>query len=66
MNVVVKCNMRELYAISRLRQDAHAQWEIRHIADLMIRQAKKVAPLTTLLLCGKDKFNEVRQEIYHA
>jgi len=54
--VVVKMNARELYHFSRLRQDRHAQWDIRAVADLMVTAAKKACPLTMSLACGKDEF----------
>ncbi|MGC9337304.1 MAG: FAD-dependent thymidylate synthase [Candidatus Cloacimonadia bacterium] len=62
--VLMKLNLRELAHFSRLRQDKHAQWEIRSIAHDMVEQCKNVAPLTTLLVCGKDKFQETYQQIF--
>ena len=57
-------NMRELYAFSRLREDAHAQWDIRNIAHDMVSLVKDVAPASSLLLCGKDAFRDVRASVY--
>lgn len=54
--VVVKMNARELYHFSRMRQDGHAQWEIRGLADNMVAMAKEACPLTMSLACGKDAF----------
>jgi flavin-dependent thymidylate synthase len=62
--VLMKLNLRELAHFARLRQDQHAQWEIRNIAHKMVEQCKKVAPLTTLLVCGKDKFQKTREQIF--
>jgi len=62
--VLVKMNARELYHFSRLRQDTHAQWQIRELADKVVEKVKEKAPLTTLLIGGKDKFDEVRREVY--
>jgi flavin-dependent thymidylate synthase len=59
--VLMKVNARELYHISRLREDAHAQWDIQNISRNMVAKAKEVMPLTFGLACGKDKYNE----IYH-
>jgi flavin-dependent thymidylate synthase len=53
---LLKLNVRELYHISRLRQDASAQWEIREVATEMSRLARKAMPLACLLLCGKDAY----------
>jgi flavin-dependent thymidylate synthase len=54
--VLLKVNARELYHISRLREDATAQWDIRRIAEEMSRLAREVMPLTCLLLGGKDAY----------
>ncbi len=62
--VFMKMNLRELYHFSRLREDAHAQWDIRNIAGKMTESVKKVAPISTFLLCGKDRFQELYAKIY--
>ena len=62
--VLVSVNPREIYHISRLREDAHAQWDIRETAHDMLKLAKEQAPLTFMLACGKDKFAKVRGEVY--
>lgn len=62
--VLVRLNARELYSISRLREDAHSQWDIRNVARAMSEQAKRVMPLTCLLIGGKDRYNEVYQSAY--
>jgi flavin-dependent thymidylate synthase len=62
--VLLKVNARELYHISRLRQDATAQWEIRRIAAEMARLAADVMPLSCLLLGGKDAYPEVYTRVY--
>jgi flavin-dependent thymidylate synthase len=56
---LVKMNARELYHVSRLREDGSAQWEIRKVTGEMSRLAKKAMPLTFLLLGGKDVYPEV-------
>ena len=61
---LLKVNVRELYHISRLREDATAQWEIRHAAAEMSRLAKKVMPLACLLLGGKDAYPDVYARIF--
>ena len=55
--VLFKLNMRELYHFISLREDKHAQWEIREIATKMRKKIQKVAPLTSLLLKGKEVFD---------
>lgn len=62
--VIAKINLRELYHFSRLREDAHAQWEIRELANAMCKEAKEIAPATTLLLGGKDEFPLIRESAY--
>lgn len=54
--VLLKVNARELYHVSRLREDATAQWEIRKITKGMSELASEVMPLTSLLLGGKDVY----------
>lgn len=52
-------NLREVYHFSRLREDVHAQWAIRRIAADMSALVRQVAPVTAMLLAGKDRFAEV-------
>ena len=54
--VVVSMNLRELYHFSRLRSDAHAQWEIRALSDEMCRLASRRSPAGSSMLGGKDAF----------
>lgn len=61
---LLKVNVRELYHISRLREDATAQWEIRRIAAEMGRLAGKTMPLSCLLLGGKDAYPEVYARVF--
>ncbi len=62
--VLMGVNARELYHISRLREDAHAQWDIQNIAAQMARLAKKKMPLTFMLIGGKDKYPEIYKKVY--
>ncbi|MCX5847957.1 MAG: FAD-dependent thymidylate synthase [Deltaproteobacteria bacterium] len=57
--VLMKFNARELYHLARLRADAHAQWDIRDLTQKLLKQAKKVMPLTLMMACGKDGFAEL-------
>ncbi len=61
---LLKVNVRELYHISRLREDATAQWEIRRAAAEMSRLAKKVLPLTCLMLGGKDAYPGIYAKVF--
>ncbi|MDP8233729.1 MAG: FAD-dependent thymidylate synthase [Candidatus Saelkia tenebricola] len=62
--VLIRLNARELYHVSRLREDAHAQWDIQNISCVMSSQAKQVMPLTFALIGGKDKYNEIYKNIF--
>ena len=61
--VLVKFDLRELYHIARLREDMHAQWEIRKIAEKMVEFAKEKYPVASLLACGKDNFESAKKLI---
>ena len=61
---LLKINVRELYHISRLRQDATAQWEIREIAAEMSKLAAKAMPLSCLLLGGKDAYPGIYARVF--
>jgi len=52
-------NGREFNHFSRLRDDAHAQWDIRDIASRMISLVRAEAPETVRLTCGKSRWEEV-------
>ncbi|MBN1551673.1 FAD-dependent thymidylate synthase [bacterium] len=58
--VIVQMNARELIHLSRLREDIHAQWDIRTIVSEMILLAKKEMPLCLSLAMGKHRFENDR------
>jgi flavin-dependent thymidylate synthase len=62
--VLMRLNARELYHISRLREDAHAQWDIQNVSREMVRQAKEAMPLTFAFAGGKDRFAEIYKSIF--
>jgi len=62
--VLIRLNARELYHISRLREDTHSQWDIQNISRAMSEQARKVMPLTFAFIGGKDRYNEIYQNIF--
>jgi flavin-dependent thymidylate synthase len=62
--VLMKFNARELYHIARMRADEHAQWDIRKLTQDMLRQAKKVMPLTLMMACGKDSFAKLCKKTF--
>ena len=55
--VLMTLNARELYHFAALREDEHAQWDIRETARCMHAAAKTVAPHTFMMLCGKSDFD---------
>lgn len=59
--VLFQLNARELTHFARLRMDEHAQWDIRSIATQMVKLAQDACPNLTLLACGKDAFNQIKQ-----
>nr|CAX69006.1 FAD-dependent thymidylate synthase [uncultured bacterium] len=63
---LVGLNVRELYHISRLRQDAHAQWDIRNVSRAMTEEAKKVMPMALELAGGKDEYSELYARVFGA
>ncbi|MGE5342767.1 MAG: FAD-dependent thymidylate synthase [Candidatus Omnitrophota bacterium] len=63
--VIMKMNLREFYHFIRLRSDGHAQWDIRNLADTLLRKVKEVMPLSSMVLCGKSDFVTVFEQIYH-
>jgi len=62
--VLMKFNARELYHLSRLRADVHAQWDIRNLSEKMLRQARRLMPLTLMMACGKDGFAALHQKVF--
>jgi len=62
--VLIKLNARELYHISRLREDPHAQWDIRNISTQMVAKAKEKAPIAMMLACSKKDYPERYKEIF--
>jgi len=52
--VLFSCHLRELVHLSRLRMDAHAQWDIRALATEMCRQVQETLPVVGAFLAGKD------------
>ena len=61
---LLKVNLRELYHIARLREDAAAQWDIREIAAAMSRAARKAFPLAAMLLGGKDAYPALYEKAF--
>ncbi|MBM4395219.1 MAG: FAD-dependent thymidylate synthase [Deltaproteobacteria bacterium] len=54
--VLLTINLRELHHVSRLREDVHAQWDIRALVGSMVRLARGAFPVCSAALGGKDAF----------
>jgi flavin-dependent thymidylate synthase len=61
--VSITMNLREIYHFSRMREDIHAQWAIRKIANDVTKLVRLVAPGASILLAGKHDFDKVAQKI---
>jgi len=59
-------NAREIYHLSRLRCDQHAQWEIQVLAGKMLELIQPKWPNLLALAAGKDKFDEAYKEYFSA
>jgi len=62
--VLLSVNAREFYHISRLREDATAQWDIRALVGKMSHLVKEAMPLTFSLIGGKDVYPEIYEKIF--
>lgn len=62
--VLLSLNARELYHISRLREDQTAQWDIRSKVKKMVEAANHFMPLTLMFVGGKDQFPTLHHEIF--
>ncbi|MCX5749041.1 MAG: FAD-dependent thymidylate synthase [Candidatus Saganbacteria bacterium] len=62
--VLFKCNARELYHLSRLREDSHAQWDICNISRIMSEETKKVMPFAMMFIGGKDGYPGIYKKIF--
>jgi flavin-dependent thymidylate synthase len=59
-----KANLRELHSMARHREDCFAQWEIRNMQTKAGDIVRDLCPLSTQLLCGKDKFEGKYKNLY--
>lgn len=61
--ILLTLNLRELYHLSSLREDEHAQWDISNTALQMRKLVQEKAPLSSIMMCGKSSFYERKKEI---
>lgn len=62
--VLLTLNARELYHFTRLRSDAHAQWEIKSLSNQMVHLGRMVMPLVLMLAGGKDAYPEMYARVF--
>jgi len=62
--ILMKMNLREFFHFIRLRDDEHAQWDIRNLARRLVAEIRSHVPLAALLLCGKSGFAEEFEKLY--
>ena len=62
--VLFKINLRELYHFLRLREDQHAQWDIRKTAEDIHKIVSNEMVWAGTLLGGKDKFSSISKDFY--
>ncbi|MCU0662232.1 MAG: FAD-dependent thymidylate synthase [Myxococcota bacterium] len=62
--VLATMNLRDLYHFVRLREDKHAQWDIRDIASQMRALAEAYMPLCSVLLSGKDSYPDKYEAVF--
>lgn len=62
--VLLSVNLRELYHISRLREDPTAQWDIRDTVSKLSTLARKAMPIAAQLLGGKTSYAEMYHELF--
>lgn len=62
--VLISVNLRELYHMSRLREDTSAQWDIRQIVSRMTGMVSKAMPITCMLMAGKDQYPETYKRVF--
>jgi len=62
--ILMAMNLRELYHISRLREDPTAQWDIRGKVKEISALAKKIMPITTQLLGGKEEYPLLYKKLF--
>ncbi|MBP7461877.1 MAG: FAD-dependent thymidylate synthase, partial [Candidatus Delongbacteria bacterium] len=64
--VTLKMNLREFYHFVRLREDDHAQWDIRHLAEKLDIKVRKLMPLSGMMLCGKSNYTRRYSSIFES
>jgi len=62
--MLLAASPRELYHMSRLREDPHAQWDIQNITRSILKLARDAAPRSMILAWGKDAFVEKKKEMF--
>jgi len=62
--VLLDANNRQIYSICAERENMAAQWDIRRLINELNGLIQQESPLTAAYLCGKDKFDEIKNKRY--
>ncbi|MFH0870476.1 MAG: FAD-dependent thymidylate synthase [archaeon] len=62
--VLLDANNRQVHAICSERENLPAQWDIRALINIFDYLISDDDPLTTRMLCGKDRFERTKNEAY--
>ena len=63
VRALLRLDARELIELSRLRNDHHAQWEIRDLSIELVERVRAVHPLIARACGGRDAFKAGRISI---
>ncbi len=62
--VLIQISARELIHLSRMREDIHAQWDIRDLVAEMLDKVRPHMPNCLMTAVGKHRFDENHRDIY--
>jgi len=62
--ILVQASSRELIHLSRLREDEHAQWDIRNLVAKMIKISRPHMPNCLMMAVGKHLFEDHHRSVY--
>ena len=63
VRALLRLDARELIELSRLRNDRHAQWEIRDLSIALVERVRAVHPAIARACGGRDAFKAGRVQV---
>jgi thymidylate synthase ThyX len=63
VRALLRMDARELIELSRLRNDRHAQWEIRDLSIALVERVRAVHPAIARACGGRDAFKAGRVQV---